>query len=263
MTTFPYKTALITGSSSGIGKAFAYLLAQKGVNLILTARSENKLSEISEDLQSKYDINVSYIVADLTGPNASQKIFDELQHKKISVDLLINNAGVGKWTNFLDQSLASYQEMIQLNISSLVTLSQLFLPNMLKHKNGGIINIASTGALQPCPYIAVYCASKSFVLNFSESLHGEYFDKGVTVTAICPGNTQTNFQETANANTEGMDYETPEEVAKQSIQALINRKNNQIIGFGNKMQALIPRLFPRKMVINIVKNMMNKKVNKN
>lgn len=261
MTKFPYRTVLITGASSGIGKAFAYELAKKDVQLILTARSENKLEQISNDLQSKYKIDVSYIIADLTEINSCHKIFDEIQKKNKTIDLLINNAGIGKWTNFLDQSITSYQEMITLNINSLVLLNQLFLPNMLKNKKGGIINIASTGALQPCPYIAVYSASKAFVLNFSESLHGEYFDKGVIVTSICPGNTETNFQKIANANTKGMQQESPEEVAKQSIEALLKKKNNKIIGFGNQLQSLIPRLLSRKSVINIVKNMMDKKVN--
>ncbi|HJD87320.1 MAG TPA: SDR family NAD(P)-dependent oxidoreductase [Empedobacter falsenii] len=134
---------------------------------------------------------------------------------------MINNAGIGKWTNFLDESINSFQEIIQLNVNSFVTLTQLFLPQMLQNKKGGIINIASTGALQPCPYIAVYCATKSFVLNLSESLYGEYFDKGITVTAICPSNTQIDFQKTVWANTQGMSFESPDEVAKQSIEALL------------------------------------------
>ena len=261
MTKFEYQSALITGASSGIGKSFAYLLAQKGVDLVLTARSEDKLIAIKNDLQAKFNINVHYIIADLSEWDAAIHIFEDITHRNIHIDLLINNAGIGKWTNFLDQTIESYQKMIQLNISSLVTLTHLFLPEMLKKSKGGIINIASTGALQPCPYIAVYCATKSFVLHFSESLHGEYFDKGISVTTICPGNTDTGFQETANANTTGMTYETPDEVAKQSLAALIKRKNNRIIGFNNVLQSFIPRLLPRKTVINIVKNMMYKKVN--
>lgn len=256
-----YKHALITGASSGIGKAFAYQLAQQGVNLVLTARSADKLSALADDLVKKYHISATYIIADLNQPDQSYKIFEEVEKSKINIDLLINNAGIGKWSNFLDQTVQTYQDMINLNITSLVTLTHLFLPGMLKNGNGGIINIASTGALQPCPYIAVYCASKAFVLSFSESLYGEYQDKGITVTAICPGNTQTNFQVTANANTKGMTYESADEVAKQSLEALRKRENNKIIGFNNFLQSFIPRLLPRKAVINIVKNMMYKKVN--
>ena len=162
---------------------------------------------------------------------------------------------------FMDQSIETYQSMMQLNINALVTLTHLFLPSMLSNKKGGILNIVSTGALQPCPYIAVYCATKSFVLNFSESLYGEYFDKGITITAICPGNTQTGFQKTANANTKGMKYESSDKVAKLSIEALLKRNNNKIIGFNNYLQSFLPRLLPRKTIISIVKNMMSKKVN--
>lgn len=261
MKKFHYQTALITGASSGIGKAFAYELAKKGVNLVLTARSENLLAEITVDLCKKYGIKAHYIIADLSEANAPEQIFNELKQKNIFIDLLINNAGIGKWTNFLDQTMTSYNEMIILNINSLVALTHLLLPKMLANKQGGIINIASTGALQPCPYIAVYCATKAFVLSFSEALHGEYFEKGITVTSICPGNTQTNFAKTANANTKGMSYDTPEKVAKESLNALLKRKNNKIIGFNNFMQSFIPRLLPRKTVITIVKKMMNKRVN--
>lgn len=261
MTKFNYQSALITGASSGIGKSFAYLLASKGVHLVLTARSEDKLLLIAEELKATFKIKVVCIKADLSEINAPQMIFDQIANQNIAIDLLINNAGFGKWTNFLDESIATYQEMIQLNVHSLVTLTQLFLPQMVQNKKGGIINIASTGALQPCPYIAVYCATKSFVLNFSESLHGEYFDKGITVTAICPGNTQTDFQKKAQANTHGMSFESPDEVAKQSLEALVKRRNNKIIGWNNYLQSFIPRLFPRKLVIKIVKKMMDKKVN--
>lgn len=262
MTKFNYQTALITGASSGIGKAFAYELAKKGIkNLILTARNEEKLIEISADLKEKYKINIKYIIADLSDISSSQKIYNEIKKDNIFVDLLINNAGVGKWTNFLEQTIDTYQKMLMLNINSLVQLSQLFLPDMLINKKGGIINIASTGALQPCPYISVYCASKAFVLNFSESLYGEYIDKGIVVTAICPGNTETNFQKTANANTKGMKSASPDVVANQSINALIHHNNNKIIGFNNQLQSILPRILPRKVIINLVKNMMIKKVN--
>lgn len=261
MTNFKYRSALITGASSGIGKAFAYELAKKGVNLVITARSENKLSQMAEDLQSKFKIQAKYIVADLSDLRSPKFIYQEIKKLGLTIDLLINNAGIGKWTNFLDQSLETYQSMLHLNINSLVSLTHLFLPEMLQNNNGGIVNIASTGALQPCPYIAVYCASKSFVLNFSESLYGEYADRGIVVTCICPGNTDTGFQASANSNTAGMKYESPEEVAKQSLDALLRKKNNKIIGFDNVLQSLIPRLLPRKTVINIVKNMMDKKVN--
>lgn len=261
MAKFPYKNALITGASSGIGKAFAYKLAQMGVNLVLTARSENKLSQIANDLTTKFSVKVSYLVADLSDPSSGSKIYKELMHKNLSIDLLINNAGVGQWTNFIDEPMLSYQTTINLNITSLVSLTHLLLPEMLKNVNGGIINIASGAALQPGPYMAVYAASKAFVLSFSEALYGEYLDKGVTVTAICPGNTPTEFQAAANANTQGMPITTADQVAKESIKALLKRKNNKIVGTFNYIQSFAIRILPRKNVINVVKKMMNKRVN--
>ncbi|WP_437921392.1 SDR family NAD(P)-dependent oxidoreductase [Sphingobacterium sp. LRF_L2] len=263
MKKIPFQTALITGASSGIGKAFAYQLASRSVDLVLTARSEDKLRSICEDIKSKYAVKVSYIVADLSLSQSSGQIIKSIRDKKIEIDLLINNAGVGKWSNFLEQEPDTYARMIQLNVQSLVDLTHQILPGMLANKKGGIINIASTGALQPCPYIAVYCASKAFVLSFSEALHGEYSNKGISITAICPGNTRTDFQTNASANTEGMTFESPDEVAKQALKALLKNKNNKIIGCANYIQSFIPRLLPRKMVIGIVKKMMYSRVNGN
>lgn len=261
MTAFPFKTALVTGASSGIGKAFVYELAQKNINLVITARSAGKLQQIAADVTAKYKVAVSIIIADLAELDGPDKIFNELKTLKLSVDLLINNAGIGKWSNFLDEAPDVYEKMINLNIQSLVKLSHLLLPDMLKKKNGGIINIASTGALQPCPYIAVYCASKAFVLSFSEALYGEFHDKGIKVTAICPGNTRTEFQTVANANSKGMTYDSAEKVAKESLDAMLKNQTTKIIGFNNFLQSFIPRLLPRKTVVGIVKNMMNAKVN--
>lgn len=261
MTKFPFQTALITGATSGIGKAFAYELAKKGVNLVLTARSVQNLEQVTKDLLANYPVEVTYISADLAELSGSIKIYDELTAKEITIDLLINNAGIGKWTNFLEQETEIYEKMLNLNVQSLVKLTQLLLPSMLKNNRGGIINIASTGALQPCPYIAVYCASKAFVLSFSEALHGEFGEKGVTVTAVCPGNTQTEFQVTANANTAGMTYDSPEKVAAESLDALLKKQTTKIIGWNNYLQSFIPRLLPRKTVVTIVKTIMDKKVN--
>ncbi len=137
------------------------------------------------------------IVLDLAQPNSAQTLFNEVQVRKLSVEILINNAGFGKWTKFLDQSLSTYQEMITLNISSVTSLCYLFLPHMLSNKKGIMINISSTGAFQPLPYIAVYGATKSYVLQFTEALAGEYGTSGVKFIAVCPGNTETNFTQVA------------------------------------------------------------------
>lgn len=255
------KTALITGASSGIGEAFAYELARNGVDLIITARSLDKLNEVAKKIRKKYPVRVQVFSGDLTQKETPSQLFSQITGADLSVDLLVNNAGFGKWTNFLEEEMLEYEDMIEINITALMKLTYLFLPAMLKNKNGGIINVASTGALQPCPYVAAYCASKSFVSNFSEALHGEYNHNGITVTAVCPGNTATNFQSIAKANTMGMKADTAEKVAREGIKALMKNESFKIVGKANYLQSFLPRILPRKQVIKIVANMMNKKVN--
>lgn len=262
MKTVKNKTVLITGASSGIGEAFAYELAKQGANLIITARSKDKLQELANKIRKDYNAEVTVLTGDLLLKETPQKLYDQIKQAGLSVDLLINNAGFGKWVNFLDESIEDYDKMLEININALVKLCHLVLPDMLKKGDCGIINVASTGALQPCPYVATYCASKSFVLNFSEALHGEYSKRGVTITALCPGNTTTGFQLVAKADTKGMTADTPETVAKQGIASLLKNKSFKIVGTTNYLQSFLPRLLPRKMMINIVSGMMNAKVNK-
>nr|WP_199002954.1 SDR family oxidoreductase [Flavobacterium sp. ASV13] len=261
MKTIKNKTALITGASSGIGEAFAYELAKQGTNLILTARSEDKLDLLATKISKEYHVKVNVFAGDLLQKDTPYKLYNQIKQAGLSVDILINNAGFGKWTNFLDESIQEYEDMIEVNINALVKLCHLVLPDMLKKGDGGIINVASTGALQPCPYVAAYCASKSFVLNFSEGLYGEYHKKGLTITALCPGNTTTGFQSVARANTKGMTADTPEEVAKQGIKALLKNKSFKIVGAMNYVQSFLPRFLTRKAMINVVSGMMNSKVN--
>lgn len=262
MKTVKNKTVLITGASSGIGEAFAYELAKQGANLIITARSKDKLQELANKIHKEYNVQVTVLTGDLLLKETPQKLYDQIKQAGLSVDLLINNAGFGKWVNFLDESIEDYDKMLEININALVKLCHLVIPDMLKKGDCGIINVASTGALQPCPYVATYCASKSFVLNFSEALHGEYSKRGVTITALCPGNTTTGFQLVAKADTKGMTADTPETVAKQGIASLLKNKSFKIVGTTNYLQSFLPRLLPRKMMINIVSGMMNAKVNK-
>ena len=254
------KTALVTGASSGIGRAFAFELAREGANLILTARSEDKLREIAQQLTGQYRVTVQVFPADLAQAGAADALMQTIEKAGLRVDVLVNNAGVGKWTNFLDESLAAYEAMIMLNITSLMALTYRVLPYMLAQGEGGIINVGSTGSFQPCPYIAAYCASKAFVLSFSEALYGEYRSRGITVTALCPGNTDTGFQAEANANTQGMRADSPETVARQGLAAFRQGKNYKIVGTDNYLQSILPRLLPRKTVINIVAGMIEKRL---
>ncbi|KUM13670.1 short-chain dehydrogenase [Acinetobacter calcoaceticus] len=260
LSTFKNSTALITGASSGIGKAYAQKIASLGINLILTARSEQKLNDLADELRKKYNVTVEVIVLDLAQPNSAQTLFDEVQTRKLSVEILINNAGFGKWTKFLDQSVATYQEMITLNISSVTSLCYLFLPHMLANKKGIMINISSTGAFQPLPYIAVYGASKSYVLQFTEALAGEYSSSGVKFLAVCPGNTETNFTQVANADTSGMKSSTVDDVVSATVAALDKNKPTLVVGCSNYLTSQLPRILSRKKMINLVEGMLRTRV---
>lgn len=254
------KTALITGASAGIGEAFARLLAAKGCHLIITARSGDKLEALAASLRKQHGVQVHVYTGDLSQKETPQRLFNAITRDGLQVDLLVNNAGFGKWAGFLDEDPETYEEMISLNITSIVRLTHLILPDMLQRGEGGIINVASIAAFQPCPYIAVYSATKSFLLHFSEALYGEYNSKGITVTALCPGNTQTGFFVKAEANTGNMKFDTPERVAKDGLNALLRRKNYKITGLGNYIQSNSSRFLPRKTIIGIVAGMFRNKV---
>ncbi len=254
------KTAFITGASSGIGEAIAYELAQHGANLILTARSTAKLQAIAVAIRQQHGVVVHVFPGDLARKETAQTLYEQVKRAGLTVDVLVNNAGFGKWTHFLDQSSETYEQMVELNVNSVLKLTHLFLPDLLRRGEGGILNVASTGSFQPCPYITTYCATKAFVLSFSEGLHGEYAQRGVTVTALCPGNTDTGFQATAAADTKGMRSDTSARVAREGIQALLRGKSFHVVGADNYLQSLLPRWLPRKTVINLVGSMMSKKL---
>ena len=181
------KTVLVTGASYGIGAAFARRLAADGAHLILTARSQEKLAALAAELRQRHGIKVTVIAADLAQASAPQFIFDETQRQQLTVDLLINNAGFGAVGDFGWQPLERQLEMIQVNVTALVALAHLFVQPMLARRAGAIINLSSTAAFQGVPYFAVYSATKSFILNFSEALWAECRPYGVRVLALCPG----------------------------------------------------------------------------
>ncbi len=191
------KTVLITGASSGIGKCFAENLAAQGCHLVLIARSKDKLERLAKSLRSQYSVNADAFHSDLSQPESPKKLFQEIQQSGITVDILINNAGFGRVGCFENVSEVPDQELLSVNVNSLVALTHLFLPQMLEKGFGGIINISSTAAFQPIPFLSIYSASKSFVLTFTESLWGELQPRGIRVLCLCPGNTRTEFHERA------------------------------------------------------------------
>lgn len=230
------KTILVTGASSGIGEAFSNQFAAFGANLIIVARSENNLQELADRIRQKYSVECYPIAMDLAKENAAQELFEETTSLKLGVDVLVNNAGFGAIGNFEDYDLKRYQSMLQLNINTLTELCWLYLPSMKKKNSGGIINVASTAAFLPLPYSAVYAGSKSYVLNFSESLFGELLKTNVTVTCLAPSRTKTNFAKVANSpfpSYESKVFDTPENTAKVRIEAFLKGKNKLFQGNRN------------------------------
>lgn len=245
------QTALVTGASSGIGKAFAERLARDGAHLILTARSRDRLEALASQLRSQHGSRVTCIEADLAQPAAPQFIFAEVQRQKLQVDLLINNAGFGAAGDFASLPLERQLAMLQVNVLALVALAHLFIKPMLQRQAGAILNVSSTAAFQGVPYFAVYSATKSCVLTFSEALWAEGRDQGVRVTALCPGATASNFQAvagTAHRKFRGK-VQTAEEVVNVALEALKQGRSQVVSGWHNKVMVQMQRFVSRKTVI--------------
>jgi hypothetical protein len=256
------KLALVTGASSGIGLAFAEALAAQGLNLVLVARSEGKLRELAVRLARDHGVTAEVLVVDLGLAGAAQKVYDTAQARGWRVDLLINNAGFGKWGEFLDFDQATYASMVALNITALMELCQLFLPGLLQNGGLGIINVGSTASLVPVPYAGVYAATKAFVLSFTEALYGEYASKGLHFLTLCPGGTATKFAEVANAEiarARGNFGSSPDRVVADALAAFEKGKTYVVTTKDNYFNiAVLPRWLTRKTVIGVVGNVFRK-----
>lgn len=252
------KTALITGASSGIGETFARELAARNTNLILVARSQDKLEKLAAELNSTHGINTEVIVRDLTEPAAGQAIFDAVTAKDLTVDLLINNAGFGDYGAFSDRPLSKQMAMVQLNIAAVVELTGLFLPSMQQRQNGAIINVSSIAGFQPIPHMSVYAATKAFVLNFSEALWSENKDKGVRILVTCPGPTESQFYQRADfpdsaTGLNGMTMASAQKVVGETLNALEKGQSTVVTGgFANQIIVNLPRLVPRDFLVDAV-----------
>ncbi|WP_392530591.1 SDR family NAD(P)-dependent oxidoreductase [Nostoc sp. C117] len=250
-------TALITGASSGIGKAFAQELAVRRTNLVLVARSEDKLKQLANQLKEQHNIQVDIIAQDLTEHHAAATIFDITKTKGLTIDLLINNAGFGCYGDFAQEDRERQVKIVQLNILALVDLTHRFLPLMRERRSGSIINVSSITAFQPIPYLSVYAASKAFILSFSEALWAENRQYGVRILVTCPGPIETNFFTEANfppalAGTKEKTYSC-EEVVSQSLKALEQWQPTVIIGdITTQLRSTLARLVPRKILLNIL-----------
>lgn len=257
------KVALITGASSGIGREFARIHASKGGNLVIIARSEDKLRELKEELEKKYQVNVKIIVKDLTSPQAPQEIYNEVKEAGIKIDYLINNAGFGGRGFFHERPMELDLQMIQVNIVALTTLTRLFLPDFVQRNEGKILNVSSTAALMPGPLQAVYYATKAYVAFFSNAIAEELRDTNITVTNLMPGATDTGFAKTSDMNNTGVFAKpvSPATVAKEGYEGMLNGKLDVISGLSASqrlMMATIP-FAPKKMLLKQVYDLQVKK----
>ena len=249
------ETVLVTGASSGIGLELAHCFAADHSHLVLVARSTNELENLAQELRARHGIQARVITADLARSESPGRIFEELTREGVVVDVLVNNAGFGLHGGFAELPLARQLEMLQVNITSLVHLTGLFLPAMIQQKRGGVLNVGSVAGFLPGPNMAVYYATKAFVLSFSEALREELQGTGVSVTNLCPGPTETNFFKVARGHRMRKVRSakmTAKAVAGIGHDDFRRQKVLSIPGLNNKLiTALVPRFFSRRMLAKL------------
>jgi short-subunit dehydrogenase len=250
------RTALITGASSGIGKALAEEFTKDGYDVVLAARSVKRMEEHAAELQNRYGITATVIASDLEADAGANQLYAEAKNRGITLNALANNAGYGVYGEFIHTALESELAMMQLNMNSLVILTKLFLPDLISTK-GKILNLASTAAFQPGPYMAIYFASKAFVLSFTEAIASELEETGVTVTAFCPGPTASGFQQKAqmfeSAMVNGKRLPSAEVVARKGYRAMQRGQRVYVPGVKNWLLSQSHRFGPRNLVTRIAK----------
>ncbi|MFW6254122.1 MAG: SDR family NAD(P)-dependent oxidoreductase [Chitinivibrionales bacterium] len=248
------ETALLTGASGGLGLDLSRFLARDGYDLVLVARRGDKLSSIAEEFSHEYGTTVYVCPADLDGSAGVKKVLDFVQKQSLTIDILINNAGIGFFGRFVDIPAESITTMVRLNTLALTELTRAFLPDMLRRHKGRIMNVASTAAFQPGPLMAVYYATKAYVLHLSEALDDEYHKSGVRITAFCPGPTRTDFHDRA-----GMDSSMPllklmDSAAAASIgyRGMLRGKRVVVPGLKNRIMSMISQRLPRRLATRII-----------
>ncbi|MBL7903364.1 MAG: SDR family oxidoreductase [Bacteroidia bacterium] len=256
------KTALITGASGGIGLELAKIHASKGGHLVLVARSIEKLSLIKEDLEKTHAIQVKVISKDLSSKDAALEVYQEIKKEKIQIDYLINNAGFGDFGFFYETQWNKEERMIGLNITSLTQFCKLFINDMISQGGGKIMNLASMAAFEPGPLMAVYYASKAYVLHFSEAINNELKDKNITVTALCPGPTESGFQEASSQKeskiVKGKKLPTAKVVAAYGYDAMLKGKAVAVPGFMNALLVRLVRFIPRSVLVKAIRKLQEK-----
>lgn len=251
-----WQTVLVTGASTGIGKDIAFEFASRNYHVILVARSKDLLDQIKLNWTQKYGALIDTLDIDLTQADAGKKIFNFINEKNLTIDVLINNAGVGLAGEFSASNLTDNLKMVDLNIRSLVELTGLFLPGMMNKNNGAILNVASIAGFLPGPRMSVYYASKAFVLSFTEALHAELKNTDIHVSALCPGPTETEFFKRDQSlksliMKNGLMMMDSKTVAKLAYKGLQTNKRIVIPGVLNKLLAIFSRLLPKSIILKI------------
>ncbi|MDT8718407.1 SDR family oxidoreductase [Clostridium sp. 19966] len=240
-------STLITGASSGIGLELAKVFAAKGHDLVLVARSKDKLELLSKELENKHSIKAHIVDEDLSKQGAAKRVYDRIKKLGAAVEILVNNAGLGAVGEFCEIPEEKDEEIIAVNITALTEITKLFAGDMVRAKSGRILNVASTGSFHPGPYTAVYYASKAYVLSFSEALSIELEPYNIKVTALCPGAVKTNFAKAAGKN-DSKGAMQPWKVASEAYEAMMKNKNVAVPGMLNKIFVRLPkRLVIRKI----------------
>lgn len=242
--------ALITGASKGIGKVIALELAAKGYHLAIVARSEDLLRQVADEIKTKTKVDVRYLATDLSLPTAAQDVFNWTQQQRLTVSVLVNNAGYGLSGAFDSYPLEKHTNMLQVNCGTLVQLCHVFLPQLKQQKQAYILNIASSAAYQAVPYLSLYAASKALVLSFSRGLRYELRKSPVSVTCVCPGATDTEFTVRAQVGEKALKTAakvnmTPEQVGKAAVEAMFRKKAEVITGIINKLGSFLTWLLPK------------------
>jgi uncharacterized protein len=255
MKTFKNITALVTGASSGIGKALARELSAQGAHLVLVSRNAQRLDQEAEDLRVRFGVNVHVFPEDLERIEDRLELFAWTQKSGITVDVLVNNAGIGYCGPFSEENFENIKATLDLNVHALTHLTKLYLPGMLERKTGGILNVASTAAFQPVPFLSVYAATKAFVLNLSEALWAECKNSGVRVFCLCPGNTLTRFHQAAGIEKQRMLFSaSAADVARFALKKFLkSNRPSAIYGFWNKLMIYSERLGPRRLAVFVTK----------
>jgi short-subunit dehydrogenase len=246
---FTGQTTLITGASSGIGAAYAKEFAARGADLVLVARGEQAMQRLADEIRSQYGRKVEVIAGDLGVPGAADWLASRVTELGLAIDVLVNNAGFGLHGDLVEADPARLTAMVQLNCVTLVDLTRRFLPGMVARRRGAVVNVASTAAYQPVPHLAVYAASKAFVLSFTEALHAEVKSAGVRVLAISPGATETQFFEVAGEKAAFGARRDVRQVVASTMQALDRGRPSRIDGMINAILANGTRFAPRRMVL--------------